>query len=82
MAVNEAYGHALTPNMCSPTVVHALGNANAHHDNMLANARVTRIKMLVHDGFDVRCAARRLNVGRFVWPREIDTTKKIALTQA
>ncbi|WP_165909777.1 IS66 family insertion sequence element accessory protein TnpB [Variovorax guangxiensis] len=49
---------------------------------MFANARATRIKMLVHDGFGVWCAARRLNAGRFAWPREIDTAKPIALTQA
>jgi len=63
-------------------VVHALGSANAHHGYMFANARATRIKMLVHDGFGVWCAARRLNVGRFAWPREIDTAKPISLTQA
>jgi transposase len=28
----------------------------------------TRIKLLVHHGFGVWCAARRLNQGRFVWP--------------
>ena len=38
--------------------------------------------MLVHDGFGVWCAARRLNVGRFVWPREIEASRPIALTQA
>lgn len=41
----------------------------------------TRIKLLVHDGFGVWCAARRLNRGRFVWPREIDASKPLALTQ-
>ena len=56
-------------------VVHALGSTNAHHGYMFANARATRIKMLVHDGFGVWCAARRLNAGRFAWPREIDTAK-------
>jgi hypothetical protein len=25
---------------------------------------------LVHDGFGVWCAARRLNAGSFVWPRQ------------
>ena len=30
----------------------------------------TRIKLLVHDGFGVWCAARRLNAGRFDWPRQ------------
>jgi transposase len=63
-------------------VVHALGSANAHHGYLFANARATRIKMIVHDGFGVWCAARRLNIGRFAWPREIDATKPIALTQA
>ena len=27
-------------------------------------------KLLVHDGFGVWCAARRLNAGSFVWPRQ------------
>jgi transposase len=66
-------------------VVHALGSANAHHGYLFANARATRIKMLVHDGFGVWCAARRLNIGRFAWPREIDAAAPIApiaLTQA
>ena len=48
-------------------VVHALGSANAHHGYLFVNARATRIKLIVHDGFGVWCAARRLNAGRFVW---------------
>ncbi len=63
-------------------VVQVFGSAQAHHGYLFANARATRIKLLVHDGFGVWCAARRLNVGRFVWPREIDATKPNALTQA
>src|SRR3978361_944967 len=63
-------------------VVHALGSANAHNGYLFDNARATRIKMIVHDGFGVWCAARRLNVGHFVWPREIDVARPIALTQA
>ena len=63
-------------------VVHALGSAHAHHGYLFANARATRIKMLVHAGFGVWCAARRLNAGRFVWPREIDTAAPLALSQA
>lgn len=27
--------------------------------------------LLVHDGFGVWCAARRLDVGRFLWPRGV-----------
>jgi transposase len=46
-------------------VVQVFGGAQAHHGYLFANARGTRIKLLVHDGFGVWCAARRLNVGRF-----------------
>jgi transposase len=62
-------------------VVDALGRASAHHGYLFANTRATRIKLLVHDGFGVWCAARRLNAGRFVWPREIDASKPLALTR-
>lgn len=48
-------------------VVTTLGAARAHHGYLFANARATRVKLLVHDGFGVWCAARRLNAGRFVW---------------
>ena len=54
-------------------VVQVFGSAQAHHGYLFANARATRIKLLVHDGFGVWCAARRLNAGRFVWPREVNT---------
>jgi transposase len=49
-------------------VVQVFGAAQSHHGYLFANARGTRIKLLVHDGFGVWCAARRLNQGRFVWP--------------
>jgi transposase len=62
-------------------VVHALGRASAHHGYLFANARATRMKLLVHDGFGVWCATRRLNTGRFVWPREIDASKALSLTR-
>jgi len=52
-------------------VVQVFGSAQAHHGYLFANARSTRIKLLVHDGFGVWCAARRLNAGRFAWPREV-----------
>jgi transposase len=51
-------------------VVHVFGAARAHHGYLFANSRSTRIRLLVHDGFGVWCAARRLNVGSFVWPRQ------------
>jgi transposase len=52
-------------------VVQVFGSAQAHHGYLFANARATRIKLLMHDGFGVWCAARRLNAGRFMWPREV-----------
>ena len=48
-------------------VVNTVGQACAHHGYLFANARATRIKLLVHDGFGVWCATRRLHAGRFVW---------------
>jgi len=50
-------------------VVQVFGAAQAHHGYLFANARSSRIKLLVHDGFGVWCAARRLNAGSFEWPR-------------
>lgn len=49
-------------------VVLVFGAAQAHHGYLFANSRGTRIKLLVHDGFGVWCASRRLNQGRFHWP--------------
>ncbi len=51
-------------------VVAVFGAAQAHHGYLFANGRGTRIKLVVHDGFGVWCAARRLNQGRFVWPND------------
>ena len=53
------------------SVVQVFGSAQANHGYLFTNARTNRIKLLVHDGFGVWCAARRLNAGRFVWPREV-----------
>jgi transposase len=62
-------------------IVDVFGSARAHHGYLFANARGTRVKLIVHDGFGVWCATRRLNQGRFTWP---DTTSGTlpALTQA
>ena len=49
-------------------VVQVFGSAQAHHGYLFANVRGTRVKLLIHDGFGVWCAARRLNQGRFLWP--------------
>jgi len=63
-------------------VVQVFGAARAHHGYLFANARATRIKLLVHDGFGVWCASRRLNQNRFVWPRNVtDAASPLPLTQ-
>ncbi|MCW5238056.1 IS66 family insertion sequence element accessory protein TnpB [Verminephrobacter eiseniae] len=49
-------------------VVQVFGAAQAHHGDLFANARGTRMKLIVHDGFGVWCARRCLNQGRFIWP--------------
>ena len=51
-------------------VVRVFGAAHPHHAYLFANRRANRMKVLVHDGIGVWLAARRLNVGRFVWPHE------------
>ena len=64
------------------SVVQVFGQAQAHHGYLFANARATRIKLLVHDGFGVWCAARRLNAGGFVCPREVGAAASpMTLTQ-
>ncbi len=70
------------PERLLASVVQVFGQAQAHHGYLFANARATRIKLLVHDGFGVWCAARRLNAGRFAWPREVGAAASpMTLTQ-
>ena len=51
-------------------VVAVFGAARPHHAYLFANRRANRMKVLVHDGIGVWLAARRLNGGKFVWPRD------------
>jgi transposase len=60
-------------------VVRVFGAAHPHHAYLFANRRANRMKVLVHDGIGVWLAARRLNQGRFVWPK--DTAVSVALTR-
>jgi transposase len=60
-------------------VVKVFGEARPHHAYLFANRQANRMKVLVHDGIGVRLAARRLNTGRFVWPKDGST---LALTQS
>jgi transposase len=61
-------------------VVPVFGEARPHQAYMFANRRANRMKVLVHDGIGVWLAARRLNSGKFVWPK--DTTTTLSLTRA
>lgn len=61
-------------------VVNVFGAARPHHAYLFANRRANRMKVLVHDGIGVWLAARRLNSGKFVWPRDASPT--LTLTRA
>lgn len=61
-------------------VVAVFGAARPHHAYLFANRRANRMKVLVHDGIGVWLAARRLNQGRFTWPRE--GADSVTLTRA
>ena len=60
-------------------VVNVFGQARPHHAYLFANRRANRMKVLVHDGIGVWLAARRLNSGKFVWPKDGNT---LAITRA
>lgn len=62
-------------------VVAVFGAARAHHAYLFANRRANRMKVLVHDGIGVWLAARRLNSGKFVWPREVALTATLSRPQ-
>lgn len=62
-------------------VVNVFGEARPHHAYFFANRRANRLKALVHDGVGVWLAARRLNEGKFAWPREA-AASTMTLTQA
>ena len=67
-------------------MVQVLGSAQPHCAYLFTNKRANRMKVLVHDGFGIWLAARRLNKGRFVWsgngqgqPLELSTEQLQAL---
>ncbi|UDF36518.1 UNVERIFIED_ORG: IS66 family insertion sequence element accessory protein TnpB [Shinella sp. XGS7] len=62
-------------------VVSVFGAARPHHAYLFANRRANRMKVLVHDGIGVWLAARRLNAGRFVWPRDVSGTLSLSCAQ-
>jgi transposase len=62
-------------------VVSVFGAARPHHAYLFANRRANRMKVLVHDGIGVWLAARRLNHGKFVWPRDAAPTLTLTAEQ-
>ena len=62
-------------------VVNVFGEARPHHAYLFANRRTNRMKVLVHDGIGVWLAARRLNSGKFVWPKEGTATVSLSRGQ-
>ena len=56
-------------------VVTVFGAAHPHHAYLFANRRANRMKVLVHDGFGIWFAARRLHEGHFIWPNAQTATK-------
>lgn len=62
-------------------VVLVFGAARPHHAYLFANRRANRMKVLVHDGIGVWLAARRLNSGKFAWPKNVDGTLALSRPQ-
>lgn len=61
-------------------VVAVFGAAQPHHAYLFTNRRVNRIKVLVHDGFGLWLAVRRLHRGHFLWAaagsRQLELTRE------
>jgi transposase len=62
-------------------VVYVFGAAKPHHAYLFANRRANRMKVLVHDGIGVWLAARRLNSGKFAWPKDVNGSLTLATLQ-
>ncbi len=62
-------------------VVAVFGAARPHHAYLFANRRANRMKVLMPDGIGVWLAARRLNSGKFVWPRDAASTASLTRAQ-
>ena len=55
------------PDTTLARVVRSFGEAKPHCAYVFANKRANRMKVLVHDGYGIWLAARRLHQGKFVW---------------
>lgn len=62
-------------------VIEVFGQADAHTAYAFANARATRMKVLVHDGFGLWLSMRRLHQGRLFWPLQPSTSVQLTADQ-
>ena len=62
-------------------VVKVFGAAQPHHAYLFANRRANRLKVLIHDGFGIWLASRRLHQGKFVWAAVTDKTASLSRAQ-
>lgn len=67
------------PDTCLARVVKVFGQAEPHQAYVFLNKRANRMKVLVHDGFGLWLAARRLHQGRFV-PAQVWQKHPLALS--
>ena len=52
-------------------VVLVFGAAQPHHAYLFANARGSRLKIFIQDGYGMWMCTRRLAEGTFSWPRDL-----------
>lgn len=69
------------PDTALARVVAVFGSVQPHHAYVFANARATRLKVLVHDGVGLWLAARRLHRGKFNWAAGPYNSLAISTTQ-
>lgn len=62
-------------------VVGQFGSAQAHHAYIFANRSANRLKVLIYDGTGLWLCARRLQSGRFEWPRDEAGQRSISAAQ-
>ena len=71
----------LGPGSALARAVAVFGAAQPHHAYLFTNRRANRLKVLVHDGFGLWLAVRRLHQGRFVWAARDSATLTLTRQQ-
>ena len=56
-------------------VVLVFGAAQPHHAYLFANARGSRLKIFIQDGYGMWMCTRRLAEGSFSWPRDTSVSQ-------